>query len=81
VLARKSRPRWPTRSTGELGRLSAGCQGVKDQVTELTGVEPPVDGLIDQATQAAGDIGETAQNVADSAATAVTDTTDKLTGQ
>jgi hypothetical protein len=56
-------------------------QGVKDQVTELTGVEPPVDGLIDQANQAAGDIGETAQNVADSAGTAVTDTTDKLTGQ
>jgi hypothetical protein len=56
-------------------------QGVKDQITELTGVEPPIDGLIDQANQAAGDIGQTAHNLADSAGTTVTDTTHKLTGQ
>jgi hypothetical protein len=67
-------------------------QGAKDQVGELTGVELPVDGVIDQAGQTAGNVTDAGQNIADtatgavteagqSATGAVTDATDKLTGK
>jgi hypothetical protein len=67
-------------------------QGAKDQVSELTGVELPVDGVIDQVGQTAGNVTDTGQNLADnasgaiteaeqSATGAVTDATDRLTGK
>jgi hypothetical protein len=70
-------------------------QGAKDQVSELTGVELPVDGLIDQAGQTAADatdagqdladtatgtIDQAGQGLADNAKGAVTDATDRLAG-
>jgi hypothetical protein len=46
-------------------------QSAKDQVSELTGVELPVDGLIDQASQTAGIVTDAGQNLADTATGAV----------
>jgi hypothetical protein len=70
-------------------------QGAKDQASELTGVELPVDGLIDQAGQTVDDaadagqnladtatetVGQAGQGLADNADGAVTDATDRLPG-
>jgi uncharacterized protein YjbJ (UPF0337 family) len=49
--------------------------GAGDKVTELTGAELPGGEVVDQATQAAGNVGETAQGVADTATGAVQDVT------
>jgi hypothetical protein len=42
-------------------------QGAKDQVSELTGVDLPVDGVIDQVEQTAGSVTDAGQNLADTA--------------
>lgn len=61
-------------------------QGGKDQLGEAVGIEPPaVDGVADQATQAAEGVTQTGQDAAEGAQSAAegaaTDALGKLAGQ
>jgi hypothetical protein len=59
-------------------------QGTKEQVSDLTGVEVPVDQVVEQAGQATDGVTEAGQNLAETATGAVTDAgqsaTDAVTG-
>jgi hypothetical protein len=55
-------------------------QGAKEQVSDLTGVDLPADGVTDQVDQVTGSVAEAGQNLADTAEGAVSDAIDPLTG-
>jgi hypothetical protein len=63
-------------------------QGAKDQVSEFTGTEPTIDGLVggasehaDQAAQAADDFSQEGQNLAENTETAAGDAVNKYLGE